>query len=425
VANDEELSSGATSPTALYEAATASAAAGDFDNALRYGAQFVALHTEANGERHPDTLAIAALIPSWRLGAGDVSGALAAARETVPTAIEVLGADHPSTVAARHTLACCDPELGLNPAAALPVWVALYGDEQRLFGIDHPSTLGARHQVGELRRQLGDRIGARDELTAAALGMRHALGDHHPDSLAVQLAAAVCVGEAGDTAAAVSEFNRLIPLLTSVLGYDHQHTLLARHTRALWLPPTDGQVLDRVSDWEVLVDDEARALGEQHHLTVAGRQTLAEQRIAWQETLETQDDVSNELLIEFEIEDRGLEFDPERPWGDFGGLDEEGKDSVAEHAADIRAELEDLMDAVVDAKKAVAQAVRESGTASRTYLSRRYELAHTLWRGHEFDSARAWTQPLITECSTLLGDDDPLTKAALALFAVIEERRWA
>ncbi len=425
MSDDEDLSSGAPVPSALYEAAAASAAAGDFNNALHYGIQLLAAHTEAFGERHPDTLVIAALIPSWRLGLGDVSGALDAAREVVPSATEVLGAAHPSTVAARHTLACCDPALGLNPAEALPVWVALYGDEQRVFGAEHHSTLGARHQIGELRRQLGDRIGARDELTATAQGMRQALGEHHPDSVAVQLAAAICVGEAGDTAGAVSEFDRLIPLLTSVLGYDHQHTLLARHTRALWLPPTDGQVLDRVSDWEVIVDDEVRVLGEQHDLTVAGRRTLAEQRIAWRETLDTQDEASSELLIEFEIEDRGLEFDPDRPWGDVGSLDEDGRDNVAEHAADIRAELEDMMNAVVDAKKSVGQAIRESGTASRSCLSRRYELAHTLWRGHEFDSARAWTQPLIAECSTLLGDDDPLTQAARSLLAVIQERRWA
>lgn len=424
MSDDEELSSSAVVPSTLYEAAAASAAAGDFESALRYGAQILTAHTEALGERHPDTLAIAALIPSWRLGAGDISGALDAAREVVPAATEVLGADHPSTVSARHILACSDPELGLNPAEALPVWVALYGDEQRVFGTEHHSTLGARHQIGELRRQLGDRIGARDELTATALGMRQTLGDHHPDSVAVQLAAAICVGEAGDIAAAVSEFDRLIPVLTSVLGYDHQHTLLARHTRALWLPPAESQVLDRVSDWEVLVDDEVRALGEQHDLTVAGRQMLAEQRIAWQETLDTQDEVSTELLIEFEIEDRDLDFNPERPWGDFGTLDEDGRDSVAEHAEEIRAELEDMMNAVVDAKKSVGQAIRESGTASRTCLSRRYELAHTLWRGHEFDSARAWTEPLIAECSTLLGDDDPLTQAARSLLGVIQERRW-
>lgn len=409
----------------LYEAATASAAAGEFDNALRYGAELLAARTEAMGDRHPETLMIAALIPSWRLGVGDASGALQAAREIVPIATEVLGAAHPSTISARHILACCDPELGLNPTEALPVWVALYGDEQRVFGTEHHSTLGARHQIGEMRRQLGDRIGARDELTATAQAMRQTLGDDHPDSVAVQLAAAICVGEAGDTAAAVREFDRLIPMLTSVLGYDHQHTLLARHTRALWLPPTDGQILDRVSDWVVLLDDEVRALGEQHDLTVACRQALAEQRIAWQETLDTQDDVSNELLIEFEIEDRGLEFDPERPWGDPGSLDEDGRDSVAEHAAEIRAELEDSMAAVVNAKKSVGQAIRESGTASRGCLSRRYEVAHTLWRSHEFDSARAWAEPLITECSTLLGDDDPLTQAARSLLEVILERRWA
>jgi hypothetical protein len=420
VSDDEDLS-----PAALYEAAMRSAAAGDFHNALRLGSQFLAGDSGAPGIGHPDTLAMAALIPSWQLGVGDFSGALKAARELVPAATEVLGADHPSTVAARHTLACCDPQMGLDPAAALPIWVQLYADEQRVFGPQHRSTLGARHQIGELRRQLGDRVGARDELTATATDIRRLLGDHHPDSLAIQLAAAICVGEVGDTAAAVADFDRLIPLLTAVLGYDHQHTLLARHTRALWLPPADHQTLDRVSDWEILVDDEARALGEQHPLTVAGRQTLEEQRTTWRERLDTHEGVTTEQLIAFEIEDRGHEFDPQRPWGDFGSLDEHGRDRVAQNASDVRAELENLMDSVVAAKKAVGQAIREYGEASEACVSRRYELAQTLWRGHDFDAAHARTEPLITECSTLLGQDHPLTRAARALLVVIRERRWA
>lgn len=408
-----------------YDEALASAAAGDLNAALGRGIPLLAARTEALGERHPDTLAIAVLVVSWRLGVGDVSGALDAARELVPKTTEVLGADHPSTVSARHVLMSCDPELALNPAAALPSWVSLYGEDQRVFGAEHHLTLQARHQIGQLRRQLGDRIGARDEMAATALGIRRVLGDEHPESLAIQLTAAICVGEAGDTAAAVSEFDRLIPVLTSILGYDHQHTLLARHTRALWLPPNDGELLDRVSDWVILLDDEARALGEQHELTVAARRTLEEQRVAWQETLEVQDDVSTELLIEFEIEDRGLEFDPDRPWGDFGSLDEDGRDSVSEQAADVRAELEDLMDAVVQAKRAVGQAVRELGPTSQESLSRRYELAHTLWRGHEFDTARARTEPLLADCNALLGDDHPLTRAARSLLVMIQERRWS
>ena len=372
---------GAPSLNALQEAAMASATAGDLHSAVQLGTQLLTALAETAGENHPDTLMIAVLLAGWRLNIGDVPSALSAARELLPTATQVLGPDHPSTLAARHTLACCDSALGVTPSEALPIWVALYGDEQRVFGPEHHSTLGARHQIGELRRQLGDRIGARDELIAAAYGIRRTLGDQHPESVAVQLTAAVCVGEAGDTVAAVREFDRLIPLLTAVLGYDHQHTLLARHTRALWLTPAGEDLLDQVSDWEVLVDDEMRALGEHNQLSVTGRQTLQDQRAVWQQF-----------------------------------LDERGGEPTGE----ARSELAELMNAVVEAKTSVAQAIRESGAASEAALRRRLELADLLRRGHRFEAARIRAEALAVDCSAVLGEAHPLTQAAHSLLTAVD-----
>ncbi len=411
----------------MYEAAVASAAAGDLQGALGLGDQVLAACTETYGDEHPETLGTATLVSSWRLTVGDVAAGLDMIRTVVPTATRVLGAEHPNTVAARHTLATGETARGLSPAEALPMWVALYGAEQRVFGLDHQCTLGARHQIGELRRQLGDPVGARDELASAARDTRRVFGDDHPDSLPVQLAAAICLGEAGDAAGAINEFDRLIPALSAVLGYAHRSTLLARHTRTLWLPPPgEGELLDRVSDWEVLVDDEIQALGDEDDLTVAARTTLEEQRAAWRERREVLSDVANELLIEFEIEDTDGEWDSDRPWGDPGSLDEDSKAHVAEGVATELARLDAALAAVVEAKKAVVQALRDFGDGSQPYLGRRYELAHTLWRHQEFDAARARTEPLIAECSTLLGDDHPLTQAARSLLVVIDQRlRWA
>jgi hypothetical protein len=379
-------SSGAPSLSALQEDAMASATAGDLRNAVQVGAQLLAALTETAGEHHPDTLIVAVLLAGWRYNIGDVSTALTTVRELIPPATQVLGWDHPSTLAARHIFACGDSALGVTPAEALPVWVALYGDEQRVFGSEHHSTLGARHQIGELRRQLGDRIGARDELMAAAYGIRRTLGDQHPESLAVQLTAAVCLGEAGDAAAAVAEFDRLIPLLTAVLGYDHQHTLLARHTRALWLTPGGQDPLEQVSDWEVLVDDEMRALGEHNPLTITGRQTLQDQRTAWQHFLD----------------------------------DHQAQPGSAENTDEARYRLAELMNTVVQAKMLVAQATRQSGPESEASLTRRLELADLLRRGRRFDAARLRAEALAAECGAVLGEEHSVTQAAHSLLGVID-----
>ncbi len=396
-----DIASGVTDPSAagsslsgLQDAAMASAAAGDLHTAVQLGSELLTVLTDTAGEYHPDTLIVAVLLAGWRLNIGDVGTALTTVRELIPITTQVLGADHPSTLAARHTLACGDAALGVTPAEALPVWVALYGDEQRVFGPDHHSTLGARHQIGELRRQLGDRIGARDELVASAHGIRRTLGDQHPESLAVQLTAAVCVGEAGDAAAAVVEFDRLIPLLTAVLGYDHQHTLLARHTRALWRESGGDDLLEQVSDWEVLVDDEMLALGEHNQLTATGRQTLQDQRAAWQQFLDEDGAVTTEAS-----------FDGDEP--------------ATKNAHQVRAEMAELMNAVVQAKKLVAQTTRESGPASEASLLRRFELADLLRRRCRLDAAQTRTEALVVECSAVLGTDHPLTQAANSLLGVI------
>ena len=62
-----------------------------------------------------------------------------------------------------------------------------------MLGAEHPTTLAARNQVAVLRRELGDRIGARDESAAVVEAQRRVLGQNHPDTLTGRFTAAMCL----------------------------------------------------------------------------------------------------------------------------------------------------------------------------------------------------------------------------------------
>lgn len=344
-------------------------AARDPGEAVQAAEVLRAARSSALGAQHPDTVMTALAAATWRFHAGDVAGAVPELRRLIPLAIEVLGEDDLGTLAARHIVASYPDGTAQSSAQRLVGWLELYAAEQRVLGPDHPTTLAARNQVAVLRRELGDRIGARDESAAVVEAQRRVLGDTHPDTLTGRFTAAMCLGEASDGATALAEVEALIPLLGAAFGYDHQNTLAARQTSALWTLESAGDPLDRVSDWEVLVEDLTRALGDQHPLTVAATQTRAEQRSLWQQQ------------------------EPEEGAG--------------------------LLAAVVEAKRVVGRALRDDGPESGTYLRCRFDLAQRFLRGQDLDAARRHAESLVADSSAILGDDHELTLAARRLLADI------
>ncbi|MFA5607755.1 MAG: tetratricopeptide repeat protein [Leucobacter sp.] len=337
-------------------------AARDPETAMRTAEELLAARRSELGATHPDTVMTAVAAATWRFHAGDVAAAVQELRALIPTAAAVLGDDDLGTLGARHIVASYPDGTDPSPAQRLAGWLELYADEQRVLGAEHPTTLAARNQVAVLRRELGDRIGARDESAAVVEAQRRVLGESHPDTLTGRFTAAMCLGEASDGAAALAEIKALIPLLAATFGHDHQNTLAARQTSALWSAEDGGDPLDRLSEWEVLVDDLTRALGERHPLTVAADQTRAEQRARWE------------------------------PDGADG-----------------------LLAGVVETKRALGQALRADGPNSEAALRCRYDLTQRFLRGLRFDAARPHAESLVRDSAAALGEDHELTSAARRL----------
>ena len=253
-------------------------------------------------------------------------------------------------------------------------WIQLFAAEQRVFGAEHETTLGARHNVAIWRRHLGDVAGAVDEMARVAASRGRLLGEAHPDTLVSRLALATWRGDAGDTAAGLAEATTLIPLFRKAFGYDHEQTLSARYLCALWRDDLEDRELEAVADWAVLVDDEIRALGVDHPLTVATQTALATQRAEWAASLGA------------------------------GGS-----------AAEQRSADEDLLERVIVMKRETADRSREFGDDSLPVLRARYDLAHALWGGHQHTGAAIATDRLLDDCLRIVGDQHELTLAVRQL----------
>nr|WP_231973761.1 MULTISPECIES: hypothetical protein [unclassified Mycobacterium] len=243
---------------------------GDFVGAAMHANELVTLCRAALGERDPNVLELKVSLASLQLQAGKIADAHADLELLIPDLVQVLGADHVSTLTARHLLAGRhQPSLW-----SLAEWLELYADEQRALGADHPSTLATRNKVAEKRWEIGDFVGARAEAEQVAAARGRALGADHADTLGTQLMLTVWRGRAGDIPAAVAELEPLLETLRETLGNGHFHTVIARHMLTLWAPERAG-VTDGVAAWQALLQEEIRVLGEEHPVTAAAREQLS------------------------------------------------------------------------------------------------------------------------------------------------------
>ncbi len=185
------------------------------------------------GAEHPDTLAARHSLARWTGEAGDKAAARDLFAALLPVRERVLGAEHPDTLFTRDSLARWTGEAGDN-AAARDLFAALLPVRERVLGAEHPDTLITRHSLAYWTGEAGDRAAARD-LFAALLPVRErVLGVEHPDTLVTRDGLAYRTGEAGDRAAARDLFAALLPVRERVLGAEHPDTLITRDSLAYW-----------------------------------------------------------------------------------------------------------------------------------------------------------------------------------------------
>ena len=189
----------------------------------------------AQGYSHPlfECERVVAGLPHVLLHARDLglSNEALALRGAVSVVEEVLGDDHPDTLASRGNLANAYQDAG-RLDEAIPLYAEVVGDSARLLGPDHPDTLTSRNNLAYAYRAAG-RLGEAIPLYEQVLADRvRVLGDDHPDTLASRNNLAGAYYSAGRLGEAIPLFEGVLADSVRVLGADHPDALASRNNLA-------------------------------------------------------------------------------------------------------------------------------------------------------------------------------------------------
>ena len=226
------------------------------------------------GAEHPDTLGARHNVASLTGRAGDASSSRDQFAGFLPARERLSGPEHPDTLLVRHHLADWTGEAG-DAVAARDQFAALLPVLERVYGPEHPDTLHGRYHLADWTGEAGDASAARDQFAALLPQFERVSGPEHPDTLLVRHYLADWTGEAGDAFAARDQFAALLPVLERVYGPEHPETQHGRYHLAAWTGEAGDPVAAR-DQLAALLPQFERVCGPEHPGTVSTRNILAE-----------------------------------------------------------------------------------------------------------------------------------------------------
>ena len=208
---------------------------------------------------------------SWAEGG---ARALALAQRTVEQARNTLGAEHPSTLTARHREAFAYQQTR-RASQAIALYGPLLADQERILGAEHPDTLATSDALAVAYLDAGRAGEAIAIFEPLLTDLARILRAEHPDTLSTRHNLARAYQDAGRVAEAIALFE---PLLLNdpvrILGAEHPSTLATRSSLALAYQDA-GRVGEAIAIFQELLADRERILGAEHPSTLATRHDLA------------------------------------------------------------------------------------------------------------------------------------------------------
>jgi tetratricopeptide (TPR) repeat protein len=248
----------------------------DISQAVQVGEQLIVDSDQLLGEDHPHSLALRTQLATAYHLTGRLDEATRMFEQALSGQERVLGADHPETAAARNSLALAYQDSGrLGEATRLFQQAA--ADRERILGADHLDTLRSRNNLAAAYRLAGRPADA-IPLFAQTLAAREMyLGPDHPDTLASRNNLAGAYQDAGRLAEATPLYERALADQSRLLGVDHPDTLVSMNNLALAYR-AEGRVTKAVPLLERALAGLERVLGEENPQTLLVRRNLADAR---------------------------------------------------------------------------------------------------------------------------------------------------
>ncbi|MGW0247162.1 FxSxx-COOH system tetratricopeptide repeat protein [Nocardia goodfellowii] len=242
--------------------------------AIERGERTAAKLSTLRGAEHPSTLTSRHSLALAYREAGRVTEAIALLEVVLTDYERVLGAQHSSSLTSRHDLAGAY-QLAGRVHEAIALYEAVLTDTERVLGAEHPSTLTSRHNLALAYRVAGRVHEAIPVLEAVVTDRARVLGTEHPETLTSRNHLAGAYQEAGRVTEAIALYEAVLTDRARVLGTEHPSILSSRHDLAV-AHRLAGRVSEAIALYEAVLTDYERVLGAEHPETLTSRHSLAE-----------------------------------------------------------------------------------------------------------------------------------------------------
>ncbi|WP_369381678.1 tetratricopeptide repeat protein [Streptomyces sp. cg36] len=224
------------------------------------------------GADHPDTLAGQYEVAFALSRTGRAADALREFSQVAEARGRTLGPGHPDTLDARQEAAYVLGSLGRHQEAH-EAYASVLAARERALGPYHPATLRCRHNLAFNLSRLGRAGEAYRMAVEVARDRARVLGAGHPDTLVSRYEVAYTLGQLGRWGEALETCREVAAARAAVLGADHPDTLAARYEIGIGLGRL-GRSAEALELYRVLVDDRTRADGPHHPETLRARHGL-------------------------------------------------------------------------------------------------------------------------------------------------------
>jgi tetratricopeptide (TPR) repeat protein len=246
---------------------------GQFTVAAFSHRQALSSRREVLGPEHPDTLAnmnnLAAVLNSQ----GKYEEAEAMHRRALAGQERVLRHDHLFTLTSMNNLALVLNSQGKYEEAEAMQRRALAGDE-RVLGHDHPSTLTSMNNLALVLNSQGKYEEAEAMHRRALAGQERVLGHDHPDTLGSMNNLALVLDSQGKYEEAEAMHRQTVAQMEKVLGHEHPDTLTSMNNLAAVLDSQGKYEEAEVMHRQTLAGQE-KVLGHDHPFTLGSIYGLA------------------------------------------------------------------------------------------------------------------------------------------------------
>ena len=193
--------------------------------------------------------------------------------ESVTQTCDVLGPNHPGTLASRNNLARAYQDAG-RIDEAIPLYKQNLTDTENLMGPIHPHTLTARNNLAQAYHDAGrfqDGLVLHEQILEDST---RKLGPDHPITLRSRNNLAGAYRETGRLDEAITLYEQILEDSTRNLGPDHPDTLILRSNLA-GAYQASGRLDEAIPLFEQHLEDSNRILSPDHPHTLTSRNSLA------------------------------------------------------------------------------------------------------------------------------------------------------